>query len=103
MSIDIPFTFAVLILFFFPGLINHLRVHVKPMYNLWEILKGRDESPMSEEINIACGKTQLDGKAEAEYLKKLQDKSGNIKKAFEDQKARAAVIIFSLLVCSQLT
>ena len=69
---------------FFPGLINHLRVHVKPMYNLWEILKGRDEPPTSEEINIACGKTQLDGKAEAEYLKKLQDKSGNIKKAFED-------------------
>ena len=64
------------------------------MYNLWEILKGWDEPPTSEEIAIACRKTQLDGKTEAEYFKKLQEKSGNIKKAFEDQKARAAVITF---------
>ena len=90
-------------LFFFSGLINHLRVHVKLMFNLWEILKGQDEPPTSEEIEIACGKTQLDGKTEAEYLKKLQDKLGNIKKAFKDQNARAVVITFSSLICSQLT
>ena len=83
--------------FFFPGLINHLCVHVKLMYNLWEILKGWDEPPTSEEIAIACGKTQLDGKTEVEYLKKLQEKSGNIKKAFEDQKACAVVITFFCL------
>lgn len=75
MSIDVPSTFDVVFNpVFFSGLINHLRVHVKPMYNLWEILKGRDEPPTSEEIDIACGKKHLDGKTEAEYLN-LQETS----------------------------
>jgi len=46
------------------------------MYNLWEILKGRDEPPTSEEIDIACGKKQLDGKTEAEYQESLRRSEG---------------------------
>ncbi len=63
-------------------LMNYLRVHVKPMYQLYSILKDHDEPPMPEEIDIASGKRQLDGKAEAEYLKKLKKSSENIKKVF---------------------
>lgn len=62
------------------------------MYQLYLILKDRDEPPTPEEVDIATAKQQLDGKAEAEYLRKLEEKSSeNIKKAFQDQKARAIV------------
>ncbi len=61
------------------------------MYQLYSILKDRNELPTPEEIDIASGKRQLDGKAEAEYLKKLEKLSKNIKKAFQDQQAHAVV------------
>jgi hypothetical protein len=72
-------------------LVNNLRVHVKPMYQLYSILKQRDELPTPDEIAIASAKQQLDGKAEAEYLRKLEKSSENIKRAFQDQQAHAAV------------
>jgi hypothetical protein len=72
-------------------LVNNLRVHVKPMYQLYCILKDQDKPPTPDEIAIASGKKQLDGHTEAEYLKKLEKSSENIKRAFEDQQARAAV------------
>jgi hypothetical protein len=61
------------------------------MYQLYYMLKDREDPPTPDEIAIASGKKQLDGRAEAEYLKKLEKASENIKKAFEDQHARAAV------------
>jgi hypothetical protein len=57
------------------------------MYHLYVILKDREEPPTPDEIAIASGKKQLDGHAEAKYLKKLEKTSENIKKAFEDQQA----------------
>jgi hypothetical protein len=71
--------------------VNYLRVHVKPMYQLYSILKDRDEPPTPDEIDIASAKRQLDGNAEVEYLRKLEKSSENIKKAFQDQHARAIV------------
>ena len=70
---------------------NNLRVHVKPMYQLFSILKDRDEPPTPDEIDIASAKQQLDWKAKAEYLQKLEKSSENIKKAFQNQQARAIV------------
>ena len=61
------------------------------MYNLYCILKDHDQPPTPDEIAIASGKKLLDGCTKAEYLKRLETSSENIKKAFEDQKARAAV------------
>jgi hypothetical protein len=72
-------------------LVNNLRVHVKPMYQLYSILKDRDEPPTPDKINIASAKRQLDWKAEAEYLQKLEKLSENIKKAFQNQQAHAIV------------
>jgi hypothetical protein len=61
------------------------------MYQLYCILKDRDAPPTQDEIAIASGKKRLDGKTEAEYFKKLERTSENIKKAFEEQQARATV------------
>ena len=61
------------------------------MYQLYCVLKDREEPPTPDEIAIASGKKQLDGCTEVEYLKRLEKASKNIKKAFEDQQARAAV------------
>lgn len=61
------------------------------MYRLYCILKDREEPPTPDEIAIAAGKKKLDGHTEAEYIKKLESASENIKKAFEDQQARAGV------------
>ncbi len=72
-------------------LINYLRVHVKSMYQLYCILKDWEEPPTPDEIAIAAGKKKLDGNTEAEYIKTLESASENIKKAFEDQQARASV------------
>jgi hypothetical protein len=61
------------------------------MYRLYSILKDREEPPTPDEIAIASGKKKLDGNTEAEYIKKLENTSENIKKAFENQQARAEV------------
>jgi hypothetical protein len=61
------------------------------MYQLYSILKDRDEPPTPDKINIASAKRQLDWKAEAEYLQKLEKLSENIKKAFQNQQAHAIV------------
>jgi hypothetical protein len=61
------------------------------MYQLYSILKDHDEPPTPDEIDIASGKRQLDWKAEAEYLQKLEKLSENIKKAFQHQQAHAMV------------
>jgi hypothetical protein len=80
---------------FFSVLVNNFRVHIKPMYQLYCILKDQEEPPTPDDIAIASGKNmkELDGSAEVEYLKKLEKSSENIKKAFEDQKSQAAVSI----------
>ena len=61
------------------------------MYQLYSILKDHDEPPTPDEIDIASARRQLDWKAEAEYLQKLEKSSENIKKAFQNQQARAIV------------
>lgn len=61
------------------------------MFNLYCLLKGRDAAPTADEIAIASGHKKLDGRSEAEYLKKLEMATENIKRAFDDQKAQAVV------------
>jgi hypothetical protein len=79
------------------ALVNNLCVHVKPMHQLYCILKNCDKPPTPNKITIASGKKQLNGCTEAEYIRKLEKSSKNIKKAFEDQQAHATVsnVIFS--------
>jgi hypothetical protein len=67
------------------------------MFQLYCFLKDRDAPPTPDEIAIASGKKQLDGKSEAEYFKKIERASENIKKAFEAQQARATVCVNYLL------
>jgi hypothetical protein len=69
------------------------------MYQLYSVLKDREDPPTPEEIDITSGKKQLDGHAEVEYLKKLEKSSENIKKAFEDQQVRARVSDYLLSMC----
>ena len=69
----------------FSVLVNNLCIHVKPMYQLYSILKDCDKPPTPNEINIASAKGQLDWKTKAEYLQKLKKSSENIKKAFQNQ------------------
>jgi hypothetical protein len=61
------------------------------MYRLYCILKDWEEPLTPDEISITAGKKKLDGNTEAEYIKKLESTSENIKKAFEDQQAQASV------------
>ena len=61
------------------------------MYRLYCVLKDREMPPTVHEIAYASAKRKLDGNTEAEYIKKLESTSENIKKAFEDQQARAGV------------
>jgi hypothetical protein len=51
MSLDLEISHNILIV-----LVNYLRVHVKPMFHLYSILKDRAEPPTPEEIEIACAK-----------------------------------------------
>jgi len=73
------------------ALINNLHIHVKPMHQLYCILKNCAKPPTPDEIAITTGKKRLDGCAEAKYLWKLEKSSKNIKKAFEDQQACTTV------------
>ena len=61
------------------------------MYRLYCILKARAEPPTAREIAIASGEEALDPASEAEYIKKLEAVSENIRKAFAAQAAQAAV------------
>ena len=63
------------------------------MYQLYCVLNGQPQPPTTEEIAIASGKQPLSEKAQAEYMKKLDLASENIKKAFQEQEARAAVSV----------
>ncbi|KAM6503723.1 hypothetical protein JOM56_000666 [Amanita muscaria] len=49
-----------------------------------------EEPPTPDEIAIASGKRALDPKSEADYLRKLEDATENIQKAFAAQEAQAA-------------
>ncbi|KAF8065125.1 hypothetical protein FPV67DRAFT_1418769, partial [Lyophyllum atratum] len=71
------------------GLMGHLK-HFPSMEHLYQVLKSRSEPPTPNEIAIASGKSPLDPKAEAEYLRQLETASENIQRAFEKQKAEAA-------------
>ena len=61
------------------------------MYQFYSILKDRDNPATPEEVNIASARRQLDSNTEAEYMQKLEKSSENIKKAFQNQQARAIV------------
>jgi hypothetical protein len=63
------------------------------MFQLYCILKDREDPPTPDEIAIASGKKALDTHTEAEHIKKLGKTSENIRRAFEEQQARAAVSI----------
>jgi hypothetical protein len=90
----------------YSGLKNHLRVHIAPMYQLYCVLNGRPEPPTAEDIAIASGKKPLSEKAQAEYIKKLESASENIKRAFQEQEARAAVsvcVVDTIIFVSQIS
>ncbi|KAH9015437.1 hypothetical protein EDB83DRAFT_2203680, partial [Lactarius deliciosus] len=72
------------------GLINHLKSHFPSMFQLYCILKDQAELPTAEEVAVASGKQVLDTTSEAEYLKKLEEASVDIRKAFAAQAAQAA-------------
>jgi len=76
---------------FLSVLVNNLRVHVKSMYHLYCFLKDCNTPPTPDEIDIASAKRRLDETTETEYLQKLRKSSETIKKAFQDQQARAIV------------
>jgi len=76
---------------FLSVLVNNLCIHVKPMYQLYCILKDCDTPLTPDEIDIASAKCRLDETTETEYLQKLQKSSENIKKVFQDQQAHAIV------------
>jgi hypothetical protein len=61
------------------------------MYRLYCVLKDRNESPTPDEIAIASGNKVADPDLQAEWLKKLENTSDNIQKAFAAQEAQAAV------------
>ncbi len=61
------------------------------MFRLYCILKDRVEQPTAQEIAVASGKQALDPTSEAEYIKKLEVASVNIRKSFAAQAAQAAV------------
>ena len=67
------------------------------MHRLYLILKDREAPPTLDEIAIASGKKALDPESEADYLRKLEDATENIRKAFAAQEAQAAVRNNSLL------
>ncbi|KAF8233226.1 hypothetical protein L208DRAFT_1267987, partial [Tricholoma matsutake] len=69
-------------------IIGHLK-HFPMMYRLYWVLKDWAEPPTAEEIGFASGKTVLDPKSDAEYLKKLEAATENIQKAFAMQEANA--------------
>ena len=77
--------------FYRSGTIKNAVFGCPRLYILYCTLKDHEGPPTPEEIAIASGEKQLDGRAESEYLKKLEKASENIKKAFEDQQAWAAV------------
>jgi len=79
------------LLILFSVLVNNLCVHIKPMFQLYGILKDHEELLTPDEIAIASRQMELNGHAAAEYLNKLTKALENIKKAFEDQKAWATV------------
>jgi hypothetical protein len=76
------------------------------MYQLYCVLNGRPEPPTAEDIAIASGKKPLSEKAQAEYIKKLESASENIKRAFQEQEARAAVsvcVVDTIIFVSQIS
>jgi hypothetical protein len=81
-------------------LVNNLHINIKPMYRLYCLLKEQEEPPTLDDIAIASGRKKLDADTEAKYLKKFENVSGNIRKAFEDQRVQAHVCIFySSITC----
>jgi hypothetical protein len=68
------------------------------MHRLYLVLKDRNEPPTPDEIAFASGKKALDPKSEADYLRKLEDATENIRKAFALQEAQAAVHL-QILFC----
>ena len=57
-------------------------------------------SPTAKEIGFASGKTVLDLKSDAKYLKKLEAATENIQKAFAMPEANAVVCLTALLFSS---
>jgi hypothetical protein len=53
-------------------LVNNLRVHIKPMFQLYCVLKDCEVPPSIDKIAIASGVKKLDAATEAEYLRTLQ-------------------------------
>ena len=98
---EIPFLRFVISLTESSVLVSNLRVHIHTMFLLYDHLKDGDQTPTPDEVAIASGKRKLDTKEETELIEKLKKSSENIKKAFQNQRARAIVsesVDFSSLV-----
>lgn len=90
--------FHVIVMFIiFEGLIGNLKTCSPPMFRLYTILKERqdrkDGTITEEEIDIASGKTDLDSSMIADFVKMLDQKTENIRKAFAQQESKSLVCI----------
>ena len=88
---EIPFLRFVISLTESSVLVSNLHVHIHTMFLLYDHLKDCDQTPTPDEVVIALGNRKLDTKEETELIEKLKKSSENIKKAFQDQRARAIV------------
>lgn len=77
------------------GLIGNLKSCSPPMFRLYNILKERqdqkDGTISQDEIDIASGKTDLDSLMAADFVKQLDQKTENIRKAFAQQEVKSIV------------
>jgi hypothetical protein len=69
------------------GLTGHLKTHFKPMYQLYEYLKAKDE------IAMASGKNDAAPETISTYLTKLGHDSNTLLKAFAMQNVKLEVCI----------
>jgi hypothetical protein len=77
------------------GLIGNLKSCSPPLFRLYTILKERqdrkDGTITQEEIDIASGKTDFDSSMTDDFVKQLDQKTENIRKAFAQQEVKSLV------------
>jgi hypothetical protein len=85
------------------GLIGNLKSCSPPMFRLYTILKDRqdrkDGTVTQEEIDIASGKTDLDSSMAADFVKRLDQNTENIRRAFAQQEIKSLVRYILFFAC----
>jgi hypothetical protein len=90
----------------FAGLIGNLKSCSPPLFRLYTILKERqdrkDGTITQEEIDIASGKTAYDSSMAEDFVKQLDQKTENIRKAFAQQELKSLVRSLFYLTLSSI-